>query len=204
MASTRLTKNNKNKIIFKARELFDTRISKAVNSLRVDFFDEVAEKYIADNITPHTQDLVFPDNWYVQIDSIDIHFKETNRSSILLKQLNKKYKILGIKSCLAVNQLDVQEEKMDIGLLAEYFQYDDKVKKLREEQSNFINELKKILENCNTLSQFLKIWPQGEHIIEGLDFETTKRTRRKREVEIDKSTLDTLNTGLLKQTMLNS
>jgi len=204
MASTRLTQGIKAQIISKATQLFDTRISKAIASLRLNFFDEVTEVYIADHITPHTQDLTLPDNWYVNIESIDIHFKESSRSSILIRRLNKKYKILGIKSLLAVTQLDIQEAEMDIGLLAEYFKYDDKIKKLRAEQSTFVAELRKILNNCNTLSQFLKIWPQGEHIIEGMDFETTIRTRRKREVDIDESTLATLNTGLLKQTMLNN
>lgn len=206
MASTRLTTKIKRKIADKGRELFTARISKKINSLRPDFWDDVVDKFVTTYFYPYQDNKTYPDypdDWYINIQSIDVHFVDSSRETRLMERLNKEYKIIAIKSYLSGGQLDIHETKMDNLLLAEYFQYDDQIKKLRTEQNDFTTELKRVLDNCNTLSQFLKVWPQGEHLITDLDFETKTRTRRKQEIEVDQATLDTLNVGLLKQTMLN-
>jgi hypothetical protein len=204
MASIRLTQAIKKQIIRKAEQLFETRIIKKVDSLRPDFWDDLTAVYIADYFTPYMNNRTYPDDWYIKIGYIDFHFADVPKASLIMKRLNKEYRILAIKYHLLSNQLIIREEKADPLLVKEYSEYESKIDKLKEEATTFKKELEKVLHNCNTLSQFLKLWPQGEHIIEGLNFETTKRTRRKREVEVDESTLATLNSGLLKQKMLNS
>ena len=201
MTSVRLTKDLKQKIVNKGAVLFVDRINKKRNSLRPDFYDDVAQAFVDKFMTPYMRNRKFPDEFYCECNKLDAHF---STGWVMSKPLNKTYKILAITNFYSGNRFDIAEEYIDSILHKEYKEYAENIKLLEKEQDDFKKELKRVLENCNTITQFLKVWPQGEHLITDLEINTKTRTRKKKEIEVDQATLNTLNVGLLKQTMLNN
>jgi len=202
MASLRLTTKIKAQIKGKGSNLFSERITKKTNSLRPDFYDDVVEQYIKEHIEPYTKNRLFPESWLHRYKQVTVRFSV---EAAYFKSLNKSYTLIKLEDHTSTSDaLIIETEYINSVLKDEYIEYYNSIQKLKKEQEAFTKELERVLNNCNTLTQFLKIWPQGEHLIEGLDLTVAStRTRKKREVNIDKSTLDTLNVGLLKQTMLN-
>ena len=201
MSSLRLSKNIKEQIINKGQDLFTVRITKKRNSLRPDFYDDVAQAFVDEWMEPYIRNRNFPENYYRYCTNLDAHFSTGWVSS---KPLNKTYKVLAFNQFGSGVKLDLNEEVIDPALHKEYKQYYERIASLQKERDDFTKELRSVLDNCNTVTQFLKIWPQGGELIADLELDTTTRTRKKKEITIDQSTLETLNVGLLKQTMLNN
>ena len=203
MTSIRLTKTVKDKILFKVETLYSQKEDKVRNSLRNDFWDEVVEEYIAEHITPHMQDFIFPAKWMKVTSTLD--YKAANGTWLFSTTLNKSYTLPHLYSIFSGSSLRIEHAEMHRVLKREYEDYLDRREKIKKEKIEFKNELRKVLDNCNTLSQFLKVWPQGNELIKDMNLETEpKKPRVKRNVEIEESTINNLNSKLLKQTMLNS
>ena len=78
--------------------------------------------------------------------------------------------------------------------------------KLSDEQRDFKARLEKVLKNCTTVTQFKKVWPQAEHLLQGIEEMVNSQVikRKRNKVEIDEETINGLNSTLLKRTLLNS
>jgi hypothetical protein len=201
MSSLRLNKNIKKEIINKGENLFTARIAKKRDSLRPDFYDDVAQAFVDKFMKPYLRNRNFPDTYYRYCTNLDAHF---STGWVLAKPLNKTYKVLALNQFGIGAKLDLNEKSIDPTLHKEYKQYYERIALLQKERDDFTKELRSVLDNCNTVTQFLKIWPQGGELIADLNLETTTRTRKKKEITVDQSTLETLNVALLKQTMLNN
>lgn len=200
MASVRITSKVKSAIQNKGNTLFHNRIDKKVKSLRPDFYDDIAQRFMDEFIIPYQRNRSFPTVWMQECLRVTVDFKTGTE---YFNTLNKSHTLLKISNYVDSSTLLIPEKCIDPDLAIEFNIYFEEIKLLKEERDLFSKELNRVLNNCNTITQFLKVWPQGEHLIEGLDFNTPTRTRKKREIEVDESTLNTLNVGLLKQTMLN-
>ena len=200
MASTRLTTKIKQQIISKAEGLFDKRITKAQGELRLDFWDDVTQQ-VYDEYYYQYSTLDVPDGWMIKIKQIDIKMNDTYTFN---QRLNKSYVVLNIEGLISTESLVIKEEQVSDVLKKEHNKYIGKIESKRNECNEFVAHLKTVLGNCNTLTQFLKVWPQGEHLLEGLDLEPTNPRRKKKEIEVSEEAISKLNTGLLKQNMLNS
>ena len=200
MASTRLTTKIKQQIISKAEGLFDKRITKAQGELRLDFWDDVTQQ-VYDEYYYQYSTLDVPEGWKIKIKQIDIKMNDTYTFN---QRLNKSYVVLNIKGLISTESLVIKEEQVSNVLKKEHNKYIGKVASKKNECNEFVAHLKTVLGNCNTLTQFLKVWPQGEHLLEGLDLEPTNPRRKKKEIEVSEEAISKLNTGLLKQNMLNS
>ena len=201
MASLRISKKIKAQIVYKGQCLFTKRIRNKTNSLRPDFYDDVAQAFVDEWIEPYIRNRNFPNEYYRECTNLDAHF---STGWVMSRQLNKTYKVLAISKFGSGCKLDLNEKEIDPILHLEYKQYYESLQLLEKERDDFTAQLKLILENCNTITQFLKIWPQGKELIADLNLEPKSRTRTKKEITVDQSTLETLNVGLLKQTMLNN
>jgi len=200
MASIRLTSRIKSEIKINASALFTKRIQTAADSLRLDFWDDVTQAVYDEFYYPYSE-LNVPDTWMIDVKEIRLHI---DTQFIPYKKLNKSYRMIHLHEFFTGDILDIADTQVPFDFKKEYRIYNNKIKTLNEERIEFSNQLNKVLNNCNTLTQFLKIWPQGEHLLDGIDFEQTVVKRKKKEVTVSEDTLSKLNTGLLKQTMLNS
>ena len=201
MASVRLTTRLKTLIKNKGSALFTDRIIKKRNALRPDFYDDVAQAFMDTFMTPYMRNRTFPDEFYRECNQLDAQF---STGWVMCRPLNKTYKILAITEFYSEDRLNLPKGYIDSLLHKEYKEYNENIKLLEKERDDFVKELNRVLNNCNTITQFLKVWPQGEHLIADLELDTTTRTRKKKEIEVDQETLNKLNVGLLKQTMLNN
>jgi hypothetical protein len=200
MTSIRLTRNLKYRITNQATVLFAERIAKANKSLPKDFWDRVMID-VYDKQYFQYSTLNIPESWFIQVAGFSCHIHD---HFISYQPLVKKYKMPHIETLFNNTILNIKSDEISDALKDEYVAYKVKIKKLEDERDEFKGSLHKVLANCNTLPQFLKVWPQGEHLIEDLDLTPKQTTRRKQNTEVSEETLSKLNTGLLKQTMLNS
>lgn len=200
MASPRLTVRIKNSIISKGSSLFLEQIKKKENQLPIDFWDTVMQE-IYDSNYAHHLGLGLPDMYFMSVKQIDI--TGAPGGSIWNKRLNKTYKMLhaddlfsGLSFTVRFGQLTLEQQKI-------YTKFQEGVNAVEQERITFLAELRSVLQNCNTVQQFLKVWPQGEHLIPELENEPAK-TRKKIKIEIEEKTIAKLNSSLLKQTMLKT
>ena len=90
-------------------------------------------------------------------------------------------------------------------LYQEYADYQSKIDKLKNEQKEFRDKIKSIVKRCNTLKQFLQVWPQGENLVpenvlKKYHAPTEKRVNPAEEIEID----DSLSAALIRRKVINA
>jgi hypothetical protein len=200
MASVRLTTKIKTQINIRANDLFIKRITDANGALPKDFWDRIMTE-VYDEFYSRYATLDMPTDWFVEVAGISCHI---NENFIAYQPLIKKYRMPHMEKLFNGTILKIESEQISQLLNNEYTVYKLKIKKLEEERDEFKKSLSNVLNNCNTLTQFLRVWPQGEHLIENLDLEPKNAGRQKKNIEVSKEAISKLNTGLLKQTMLNS
>jgi hypothetical protein len=205
METIRLNKKNRAAILANINLLYKPQEDKI--KLPTTFYDDIMNHVYDTYYLQYKTGL--PEAWYKIVHSIDINMPLNDGSTKyeVLKRLIKEYKVPHIVGLFSGNDLIIQPTQVPAEFIKIYNTYHDKLKVLEEEKNNFIEEARRILNNCNTIKQLVKVWPQAEHLITD-DMKESLITKPKKPREpkqpIDEETLRTLNTNLLKHTMLNS
>jgi len=208
MSSIRLTRQLRNKLLWNGKAMFDPQLAKANESLPLGFVFDVVDEVYNRVFLPYAEAL--REDWYMEVNMAYLNFTVEGRPLTLMKQLTKTYRIPALEqyrytdTCITLKEADMSAEHVGI-----YHDHILNIRKIEKEKTEFAKKLWKVLSNCNTVKQFLKVWPQGNHLFtKELRDELRERQAIKRKpkeaVELDEETLSTLNVGLLKQSMLNS
>jgi len=200
MASPRLTVRIKNSIISKGSSLFLEQLRKKEKQLPIDFWDMIMQELYDANYAHHLG-LGLPDMYFKSVKQIDV--TGAPGGSIWNKPLNKTYKMLYADDLFSGSSFRIRFEQLALEQQQTYTKFQEGIKAVEQERITFLDELRSVLQNCNTVQQFLKVWPQGEHLIPELANEPAK-TRKKIKIEIEEKTIAKLNSSLLKQTMLKT
>ena len=177
MASVRMSNQLRANITQQGEGIFLTSIQRLQNNLADDIHDRAAAEYIAKEITPHI--LNMRPEWMGNVAEITYSIRYQLTSSNNPKEtfkfdteaLLKKVRIPKILGLYVVGYGQIKSlyvpDKFEFsyGLVQEVTKWQTAIADTEAERRKFMNELKKILKRCNTLKQFLDVWPQGENLI---------------------------------------
>ena len=207
MASIRITKKIKERIINNVHFLFKPAFTKIETAMPASYWDDCVEYilnnkpylYIVRNNLPDT----YPEEWFLQFKSVDIYLD--SHVEEYAKTLIKQYNILNLSKIVSGSQFKLNLNEVSPELKSIYINYKENKSKLNTERYEFSEKLKRVLNNCTTITQFKKVWPQAEHLLTGVEeIVNTSTTRKKKKIEVDEETINGLNSTLLKRTLLNN
>ena len=210
MASIRITKKIREKIERNARDLFYDAQTNVREKLPVDFWDRCVNYLLStDDYRPFV-DMNLIENistkWVTNIETVDVHFNSTANATLFNIRLINKYKIVKVADMFSVSEFVINFKDLNPSLQLEYNNWNAELHEILQEQNEFIKKLNKVLDNCTTINQFQKVWPQSEHLLKGVLEESTnlRQKRKRKKIEIEQDTINVLNSTLLKRTILNS
>jgi len=169
MASIRMTAYLRSTISMAGRRLFASAIEKAEGKLDPTFYDRLAQevydsRYAARDIHH------FPQDWTMKTKGISTTIKSTDSDKpryAISSTCNASHTVLEINSHVlsSCKFLYMNTFECSDALYDEYYKYKENIVKRTKERDAFQEELNNVLKRCNTLKQFLDLWPHGESLI---------------------------------------
>jgi len=216
MASVRMSEALRSSITSKAKGLFEPALDKARTSLPNDWYDRLAEEVCEKNINslPIMQKVPieqWPDDWTKRVNRIYVLIRNDDKSyQIYSPELVKPIKVPTCVKTDGINpslRLNISEPfTCSDKLFNEFYQVKLKEEKIVIEQKEFVENIKNITSRCNTLKQFLNVWPQGENLVPAnvmSKFNTPVKKRSNPAEHILPEINKNLSAVLIKRTLIN-
>lgn len=215
MASVRMSADLRSTIICNAKQLFQPTLNKATNKLAPDFADRLMDEIYTEMISslPIMQKApieYWPSDWLTNVKKVScilIHPTINAEYNIHASDLIKTYKIPSTHNQVGWNGFDAKRFQCSDALFREYHEVREGIKKIQEEQKTFCNKIESIIKRCNTLKQFLELWPQGENLVPPDVMQTYNKPAEKRINPVIKDQIDiddaALSSVLIKRTLVN-
>ena len=191
MASVRLSKDLRQTIINNALDLFNPALAKAVPAK--DYLDRLTQEIIDKEVNslpvmikaPISE---WPKKWTTKIKQISVNVKRKDIQpdhiyNFHFENLHKQHRIP--KCCSIISnysdfRIDIGDYQPSDALFNELETVKAKERKILKEQEDFANQIKQIVNQCNTLKQFLEAWPQGENLVPDDVMRTYNKPAQKR------------------------
>ena len=169
MASVRMSRKLRENIIRNGNNLFSKPAQRAATSLADDYSDRMMTHIWQDYFEKYIKSL--PDDWCINIETADGTLKGNYKGEI--KNINhhyrftKKYKIPHISKLITWNDsLNLNKDYiLSQELFDELAEYKGRIEKVEKEKKTFVDQLTYTLNKCNTLKQFLDVFPDGEKLV---------------------------------------
>ena len=168
MASVRMSAQLRDNIVYKAGTIFIKPRERAEKALAEDYADRVMDEIWNKDYKEYV-DLI-PDSWCVEVDEISGSvrgmYKEKETSHHIDKKLIKSYKLPNLNDVVNwSSDFNITDYPISQSLFDEISKYHARKDKVANEEREFKNHLRATLTKCNTLKQFLDVWPDGEELI---------------------------------------
>lgn len=217
MSSVRMSETIRKQIVYTGDQIFNASEARLFNKLASDIHDRAAAEYVAVEFTPHIKN--FPTQWLVSAANVSYSIKyylgpepatemEYSFSEESLMIPVRIAKILGFYSTTYGNTTLLTIPKsfvFSLELSSEISKWRQAIQDTHKEKVAFMDELKSILQRCNTLKQFLDTWPQGENLVSAniLAKLNERPVREKKEPMLTEEASVALSTTLLKRTLMS-
>lgn len=214
MASVRMTKDLRAAIQAKANCVFDKAEAKVTDPPDSMLADKIAREYFDNELAETMQYL--PGSWkavanHLQVavnyidndgDVVKHHFYEYLKNQLTVPNLNDLIEVNANQISLVIPD----DYRFSTDTINTIMVWRNKLDKVLDERMAFENEIRRILERCNTLKQFFDIWPQGENLVPPAEVYklTAATSTKKKEIILSDEVAQELSTSLLKQTLINS
>lgn len=217
MSSVRMSKVIRDKIIKTGDELFEKSLHKLHEALATDFHDRIAAEYIQYEFATYLS--VVPDHWKQTVSQVTyaIDYNIGHVNGVTTEFAFDKMTLLKRPEIIKIDKMFNEgfgkiytlciptEYQFAASLSLEITEWRNEIRKTHNEQEEFMDELKNILNRCNTIKQFLDIWPQGENLTppDILARLNEKPLREKPEPILTEEASVTLSQTLLKRTLMS-
>jgi hypothetical protein len=169
MASVRMSKQLKDLITNKARDLFSQPYSRALDALAEDYGDRLMTDVCTNDFDKYIP--LIPESWCTKIDEasgyITGDYKGEVKKYYVSFNLVKKYTVPNIRDLMNHyrGNFEFKDYKPSQDLFDEYAKYEARKEKIDNERKEFVDKITQSLDRCNTLKQFLDVWPDGEQLV---------------------------------------
>ena len=175
MASVRISNELRAQIEQEVMNLFKKSIQKAEDSLADDFGKRLAREVYDREITNHSFMIknpidTWPEEWLDDYRPLSIKICSSKTDTTYTIQINDDAFSFQYPKCINSNYVtyssyNAERFEPSVELFHEYDVYKHKVRKKYHERTEFLEQVKSVLNKCNTLKQFLNAWPQGENLV---------------------------------------
>ena len=168
MASVRMSAQLRDNIVYRAGTIFIKPRERAEKALAEDYADRVMDEIWNKDYKEYVN--LIPDSWCVEVDEISGSvrgmYKEKETSHHIDKKLIKSYKLPNLNNVVNwSSDFDITDYPISQSLFDEISKYHARKDKVAREEREFKDHLRATLTKCNTLKQFLDVWPDGEELI---------------------------------------
>jgi hypothetical protein len=214
MASVRMSQELRNIIENQGAALFVESINKAQKKLADDFPDRLMDDIYANEYEKYVVHLnALPAAWLMTVNGCYIQVKGTVDAidyaySVHAESTTKDYllpKVDGLKESYGGNKYYKDGHRPSQPIFDELHKYHSRIKKIQDERDKFVTTLKKTLSRCNTLKQFIDVWPHAEELIpESYLRKLNEVVVRNKQERIDPKVSTEISSILVKRSILNS
>lgn len=216
MASVRMSNSLRKQIKNAAENLFLKSKDIIIKSFATDFHDRAAREYVAVEFQPHISAGNIPIQYLANVNRVSYAINYHVNAEQAEYAWDEEVLVNPIKIIKLYDFYSEGYGKAKILSVPKTFDFSQELqneltvwrKKLREcheEETAFMDEIKRITERCNTVKQFLDTWPQGENLLpDGVLRVFNKKPEKREKIPIiTEEASITLSATLLKRTIMS-